>query len=48
MVLVALTGWGQDEDRRKSKEAGFDLHLIKPVDHRNLTKLLADLQSARG
>ena len=43
MVLVALTGWGQDEDRRKSKEAGFDGHLVKPVDLAALTKLLAEL-----
>ena len=44
IVIVALTGWGQDEDRRKSKEAGFDGHLVKPVDHAVLTKLLAELQ----
>ena len=31
MVLIALTGWGQEEDRRRSKEAGFDHHLTKPV-----------------
>lgn len=30
MVLVALTGWGQDEDRRKSREAGFNHHFVKP------------------
>jgi PAS domain S-box-containing protein len=30
--IVAMTGWGQDEDRRRSREAGFDLHLVKPVD----------------
>ncbi len=41
MVLVALTGWGQDDDRRKSKKAGFDGHLVKPVDLATLTKLLA-------
>ena len=41
MILVALTGWGQDEDRRKSVEAGFDVHLVKPVDFATLTKLLA-------
>ncbi len=33
MVLVALTGWGQDEDRRRSQEAGFDHHMVKPVDY---------------
>jgi CheY-like chemotaxis protein len=31
-LLVALTGYGQDEDRRKSQEAGFDMHLVKPVE----------------
>ena len=40
IVMVALTGWGQDEDRQKSNEAGFDHHLIKPVDSKALTKLL--------
>ena len=44
MLLVALTGWGQDDDRRKSHEAGFDHHLIKPVDYAVLMKLLADKQ----
>lgn len=42
VVLVALTGWGQDEDRRQSQEAGFNGHLVKPVDHAALMKLLAD------
>ena len=32
MVLIALTGWGQEEDRRRSQEAGFDHHMVKPVD----------------
>jgi len=41
VTLVALTGWGQEEDRRRSKEAGFDAHMIKPVDFSALTKLLA-------
>ena len=39
-VLVALTGWGQAEDRRKTKEAGFDHHLVKPVDLDLLQSLL--------
>ena len=39
-VLVALTGWGQDEDKRCSEEAGFDHHLIKPVDPTALERLL--------
>ena len=40
VLMVALTGWGQDEDRRKSKEAGFDSHMVKPVDHAALMKVL--------
>jgi CheY-like chemotaxis protein len=32
MTLVAVSGWGQSEDKRRSKEAGFDLHLVKPVE----------------
>jgi PAS domain S-box-containing protein len=40
MLLIALTGWGQDEDRRKSHDAGFDGHLVKPVDYQNLATLL--------
>ena len=42
MILIALTGWGQEDDRRRSKEAGFDLHLVKPVDPDALEKLLSD------
>jgi CheY-like chemotaxis protein len=45
VVLVALTGWGQDEDRRRSHEAGFDFHLVKPVDPAALEKLLAELKA---
>jgi len=41
MVLVALTGWGQESDRRRSHEAGFDSHLTKPVDPHVLDELLA-------
>jgi CheY-like chemotaxis protein/two-component sensor histidine kinase len=41
MTLVALTGWGQDSDRRRSQEAGFDCHLVKPVDLEVLESLLA-------
>ena len=43
LVIVALTGWGQEEDRRRSKEAGFDAHMVKPVDLDALTKLLEEL-----
>ena len=41
VVLVALTGWGQDGDRRRSREAGFDRHLVKPVDPATLQEVLA-------
>ena len=43
VALIALTGWGQEEDRRKSNEAGFNSHLVKPVDHAVLNKLLIEL-----
>jgi PAS domain S-box-containing protein len=42
VVLVALTGWGQPEDRRRSDEAGFDHHLVKPVEAAALARLLAE------
>jgi CheY-like chemotaxis protein len=45
VVLVALTGWGQEEDRRKSQEAGFDAHMTKPIEPAALEKLLAGLRS---
>ncbi|HWM90126.1 MAG TPA: ATP-binding protein [Thermoanaerobaculia bacterium] len=41
VVLIALTGWGQDEDRRRSREAGFDHHLTKPVEFEALQNMLA-------
>ena len=46
MRLIAITGWGQDEDRRKSALAGFDIHLVKPVDPETLAELLADPRKA--
>jgi CheY-like chemotaxis protein len=44
LMLVAMTGYGQDEDRRRAREAGFDHHLVKPVDPDVLQGLLASLQ----
>ena len=41
MYLIAVTGWGQDEDRDRSRDAGFDAHLVKPVDFEALSSLLA-------
>jgi CheY-like chemotaxis protein len=43
-VIVALTGWGQEEDKRRSREAGFDHHLVKPIDPVTLGQLLAGAQ----
>jgi len=43
LTLVALTGWGLGEDRRRSDDAGFDAHLVKPVEPEALMKLLAEL-----
>jgi len=40
MVLCALTGWGQEQDRRRSREAGFDEHFVKPVDPNAIKELL--------
>jgi signal transduction histidine kinase len=42
-VLIAVTGWGEDIDRQRSKQAGFDHHMVKPVDPDVLTKLLDEL-----
>ena len=44
IVIIALTGWGQEDDRRKSEEAGFNGHLVKPVEYENLLSLLAETQ----
>ena len=43
MVLIALTGYGQEDDKRRSREAGFDAHLVKPVGLADLTQLLNTL-----
>ncbi|MFL5243138.1 MAG: ATP-binding protein [Gemmataceae bacterium] len=43
MVLIAQTGWGQEEDKCRSKEAGFNFHMVKPIDPGALEKLLAGL-----
>ncbi|MDG3008329.1 PAS domain-containing hybrid sensor histidine kinase/response regulator [Paludisphaera mucosa] len=42
-LLIAISGYGQEEDRRRSREAGFDHHFIKPVDYESLSELLARL-----
>ncbi|MEO7080553.1 MAG: PAS domain-containing protein, partial [Flavobacteriales bacterium] len=45
--IVALTGWGQKEDKEHAKKAGFDRHLVKPTDRQTIIQLLADLSEAR-
>lgn len=45
--VIALTGWGQEGDRRTAREAGFDYHLVKPVDPEALVALLDSLPEAR-
>jgi CheY-like chemotaxis protein len=44
--IVAVTGWGQEADRARAKEAGFDVHLVKPVDVAVLAKVLDDRSGA--
>lgn len=48
IVLVALTGWGQEDDKRRTAEAGFDAHLTKPVDHAAFEELLATLNGGQA
>ena len=47
VVMVAITGWGQEEDRQKAADAGFDAHLVKPMEHHSLTRLLAELPTRK-
>src|SRR5690606_26354087 len=42
-ILVALTGWGSEEDKRRTRAAGFDFHLVKPVSLRTLAEVLSRL-----
>ena len=46
MMLVAVTGWGQAEDRRRSREAGFDHHFVKPVEPGEIERLLDEAPAA--
>jgi CheY-like chemotaxis protein len=46
MLLVALTGWGQEQDQQRTREAGFDLHLLKPINRAELDKVLAASSSS--
>jgi CheY-like chemotaxis protein len=44
--MIAVTGWGQAEDRLKSREAGFNGHLVKPIDYDKLLELLSKLTNS--
>jgi two-component system, chemotaxis family, CheB/CheR fusion protein len=46
-ILVAVTGWGQEDDRRRTKEAGFKHHLVKPVEIGVLQELVAKIQDPK-
>ena len=48
VVLVAQTGWGQDADRRRSEEAGFDHHVVKPLDLEHLQRILSAPRPGAG
>jgi DNA-binding response OmpR family regulator len=39
-ILIAVTGWGTEDDRRRTQEAGFDLHLVKPIDPDELNRII--------
>jgi DNA-binding response OmpR family regulator len=45
MLVVAVTGWGQEEDRRRTAEAGFDAHFTKPVDFASVMALIGQRRS---
>jgi CheY-like chemotaxis protein len=45
-VLVAMTGYGQEADRQRSQEAGFDHHLVKPADFKNVRQILASVSTS--
>jgi CheY-like chemotaxis protein len=45
MFLIAVTGWGQEEDRQRSSEVGLNVHMVKPVEPAALERLLSELRS---
>jgi CheY-like chemotaxis protein len=45
-LLIAVTGYGQESDRRKALEAGFDHHMVKPVDAQRLLRIVAERSHA--
>jgi DNA-binding response OmpR family regulator len=47
-LIVALSGWGQDDDRVRSQDAGFDHHLVKPIASDELTSVIAAAKRVRN
>jgi CheY-like chemotaxis protein len=47
-VLIALTGWGAEAELRKTRESGFDFHMVKPVDANALLELLSHIEPRRA
>jgi DNA-binding response OmpR family regulator len=48
VLIVAITGWGQEEDRQRSREAGFDHHFTKPVDYAQLLEVIDRPETGAG
>lgn len=48
MFLIAVTGWGQEEDRQRSSEVGLNVHMVKPVEPAALERLFTELRRERG
>jgi CheY-like chemotaxis protein len=48
MIIIAITGWGREEDKERTREAGFDHHLVKPVMPLNLLQVIAELAKNRA
>ena len=48
MIIIALTGWGQEDDKVRSYEAGCDTHIVKPIDVTKLEEVLAELRPRQG
>jgi CheY-like chemotaxis protein len=46
-TMIAVTGWGQESDRLRSQEAGFDRHLVKPIDLEVLEQILSALPAEK-
>ena len=44
-ILIAQTGWGRDEDRERSQAAGFNYHIVKPIDHDQLQRIIDGTES---